>query len=277
MRALPLCRADGSAFPDSWYDAESLVVEQRAGGPRTMLIGSETGPAIRRFDMDTGRQVGPDLVIPANLHYAPEGGAQQGRSVESLTVSPNGHHLYAGWEAPLARDGDNRGENVLRIQRWTGTPGGTYTPSGQFAYRSGDGLNLADLAAVDDDGHLLALERQYVTGLGNEIQVAALSLAGAGDVTGDTSLYNLPARTYVQRELLFDLADCPAGGRGAVARSESDQRNPLLDNVEGMALGPRWKDGPRKGWRPLLMVSDDNNSANQITRLYALAVRLPGE
>lgn len=272
--AIALRRADGSPFPDSWYDAESMVVEQAAGKALgTMLIGSETGPAIRRFDTATGRQVGPDLTIPDNLSYPPKGSAQQGRSIESLTVSPDGRYLYAGWEAPLAQDGDNRGANVLRIQRYQGSPGGAYVPAGQYAYRSGDGLNLADLVAVDDD-HLLALERQYVGGLGNAIQVAELSLAGARDVSRMTSLYNLPANTYVQRALLFDLADCPAGGRGRVARSEPDQRNPLLDNVEGMALGPVWRDGPRKGWRPLLMVSDDNNSANQITRLYSLAVKL---
>jgi hypothetical protein len=273
--AITLRRADGSAFANSWYDAESMVIEKQTPGTGrpTMLIGSETGPAIRRFDVATGRQVGPDFPIPKELTYWPDGGAQQGRSIESLTASPDGHYLYAGWEAPLSQDGDNRGQNVLRIQRYAGSPGGAYKPAGQYAYRSGDGLNLADLVAVDDD-HLLALERQYVGGLGNEVQVAELSLAGAHDVTGQTSLYNLPADTYVRRALLFDLADCPAGGRGRVMRSEPDQRNPLLDNVEGMALGPAWRDGPHKGWRPLLMVSDDNNSANQITRLYSLAVKL---
>lgn len=267
--AITLRRSDGGPF-DDWYDGESMVLEQ---GGATMLIGSETGPTIRRFSVATGRQIGPDFPIPKELRYWPDGGAQRGRSIESLAVSPDGHYLYAGWEGPLSMDGDDRGQNILRIQRYAGAPGHAYTPDVQYAYRSGDGLDLVDLAAVDS-GQLLALERQYVAGLGNVIQIADLSVRGARDVTRDKSLYELPADTFLQRSLLLDLADCPAGGHGVV-RAAGPQVNPLLDNVEGMALGPAWTTGSRKGWRPLLLVSDDNNSENQITRVYSLAIRVP--
>lgn len=47
-----------------------------------------------------------------------------------------------------------------------------------------------------------------------------------------------------------------------------------MDNVEGMALGKEWSTGRYKGWRPLYLISDDNGSGDQITRLYSLAVRL---
>jgi hypothetical protein len=44
---------------------------------------------------------------------------------------------------------------------------------------------------------------------------------------------------------------------------------PLLDNVEGMALGPVASDGRRI----LYMISDDNFTNAQITRLYELSIR----
>ncbi|MFF4020249.1 esterase-like activity of phytase family protein [Streptomyces sp. NPDC001843] len=269
--ALPLHRADGKPFPDDWYDGEALVIEN---GGRTMLIASETGPAIRRFDIATGRQLGKDFTIPKELRYWPQGSAQIGRSIESLAVSPDGRHLYAGWEAPLAKDGDQRGRAIIRIQRYKGTPGGDYTPDGEYAFFADDGMYLSELNAIDDSGDLLALERQYTAGLGSAIRIVQLSLRQASDVTDLTSLWHQPAHIFAKEELVVDLATCPAGGPGAVAVPASSPEHPLLDNVEGMALGDPWKSGTYKGWQPLYLVSDDNDSDDQITRLYSLAVKL---
>ncbi|MFG2955407.1 esterase-like activity of phytase family protein [Streptomyces sp. NPDC048291] len=271
--AVPLRRADGTKFPidGDWYDGEGMVIE-RSG--KTMLVSSETGPAIRRFDVATGRQVGKDFVIPKKLRYAPDGSAQTGRSIESLAVSPDGRHLYAGWEGPLADDGDTRGRGIIRIQRYTGTPGGDYTPDGQYAFLVDDGMYLSELTAIDDNGDLLALERQYVAGLGSEIRIVQLSLAHAEDVTKLNSLWHQSASIYATDELVVDMATCPAGGPGAVAVPASNPQHPLLDNVEGMALGTPWTSGRYKGWQPLYLVSDDNDSETQITRFYSLAVKL---
>ena len=195
-----------------------------------------------------------------------------GHTIESLTVSQNGKYLYAGMEGPLARDGDTRGRNLLRIQRYRGTPGGEYKPDGQYAYRSSTGMYLAELTAVGND-RLLALERQFVEGLGNAIRVYSVPLAGARQVDDKKSLYDEPADTFLRASLLFDLAECPAGDPGVVPDSPP-QRNPLHQNVEGMALGAPWPNGEHKGKRPLYLLADDNNSAKQITRVYALSVRL---
>ncbi|MFF5144180.1 esterase-like activity of phytase family protein [Streptomyces sp. NPDC013157] len=271
--AVPLRRADGTKFPidGDWYDGEGMVIEQ---GGKTMLVSSETGPAIRRFDVATGRQVGKDFPIPKKLRYAPDGSAQTGRSIESLAVSPDGRHLYAGWEGPLADDGDTRGRGIIRIQRYTGTPGGDYTPDGQYAFLVDDGMYLSELTAIDDNGDLLALERQYVAGLGSEIRIVQLSLAHAQDVTKLNSLWHQSANIYAADELVVDMATCPAGGPGAVAVPASNPQHPLLDNVEGMALGAPWTSGRYQGWHPLYLVSDDNDSDTQITRFYSLAVKL---
>ncbi|MFE4968899.1 esterase-like activity of phytase family protein [Streptomyces sp. NPDC056660] len=272
--AVPLRHADGKLF-DNWYDGEAMVIE-RGGGTdgRTMLIAAETGPAIRRFDIATGRQLGKDFPIRKELRYWPRGSAQTGRSIESLTASPDGRHLYAGWEAPLAEDGDQRGRGIIRIQRYSGTSGGSYTPDWQYAFLADDGMYLSELTAIDDDGHLLALERQYTAGLGTAIRIVELSVADAADVTGMTSLWHQPARILASTELVVDLATCPVGGPGQVAVPSSSPEHPLVDNAEGMALGTPWTSGRYKGWRPLYLVSDDNDSGDQITRLYSFAVKL---
>ncbi|GAA2627940.1 hypothetical protein GCM10009863_48670 [Streptomyces axinellae] len=49
----------------------------------------------------------------------------------------------------------------------------------------------------------------------------------------------------------------------------------LLENAEGMAPGDQKLTGPHKGQLPLYLVSDNNESADQRTRVYALGVRLP--
>ncbi|MEO3808163.1 esterase-like activity of phytase family protein [Sphaerisporangium sp. B11E5] len=264
--ARTLRHADGEAYTTG-FDGEGLVVEQ---GGRTILVSSETGPAIRRFRLDTGRQVG-ELPIPARFKVWPDGEAQAGRTIEALAATPDGRHLYAALESPLSSDGDGRGRNLLRIQRYTGTPGGKYTPDRQYAYQTGEGLHLTEFVAIGDD-RLLTLERQFVRGLGNAVRVYDVPLAGAPDVTGLSSLYAAAADVFVRSELLFDLAACPPGSPGQVAR-KGPQINPLLDNVEGMALGAPLPGAP--GWRDLFLVSDDNQNEQQATRLYAVRVRVP--
>ncbi|MGW3009904.1 esterase-like activity of phytase family protein [Streptomyces sp. NPDC001219] len=88
----------------------------------------------------------------------PQGQGQVGRMIESLTVSPDGRYLYAAMEGALAEDGDSRGRNMLRIQRYVGTPGGSYRLDQQYAYQAKEGMYLAELAAAAED-RLLAPER----------------------------------------------------------------------------------------------------------------------
>ncbi|WP_447002452.1 effector-associated constant component EACC1 [Saccharothrix isguenensis] len=260
---------DGAPYTGG-IDGEGLVIEHGTG---TMLVSSEDGPTIRRFQISNGREVGEPVVVPTVLRNPPVGDAQNGRTIEALTATPEGDHLYAGWEAPLNGDGDQRGRNRLRIQRYLGEPGGTYTPDRQYAYETDAGLYLTELAFVERD-RLLALERQYVEGLGNAVRVYDVRLADTEDVTDDPTLSDNTADVFSPRTLLFDLADCPAGSPGQVAVKEP-QPNPLLGNVEGMAVGPEETTGPEKGTRLLYLVTDDNSNSVQITRLYAFRITLP--
>jgi phytase-like protein/caspase domain-containing protein len=269
-----LTDGNGQEYKSDRFDGEGLVVEKDARGrPSTILVSSEIGPVIRRFDIATGHEQGPPLKIPPNLETTPEGSAQRGRTIEALGATPDGHYLFAGWEAPLSGDGDKAGRNLLRIQRYVGAPGRAYTPDRQYAYLTGFGLNLADLVVVSET-RLITLERQFVEGVGNAVRVYDVDLTGAKNVANDPSLRGAGGGAFVKSDLLFDLGKCPPGSPGQV-RSEDDQSNPLLTNVEGMALGDPRPSGPDKGARLLYLVSDDNDNTQQITRLYALRVRLP--
>jgi len=74
-----------------------------------------------------------------------------------------------------------------------------------------------------------------------------------------------PARDVVKKQLVTNLVGCPTLG----APARETQTNPLLDNYEGMTIigGP--------GLAEVSLISDDNFSATQFTRVLNLAVRLP--
>jgi hypothetical protein len=99
---------------------------------------------------------------------------------------------------------------------------------------------------------LLALERSYTMGVGNRVRIYRLDLAGASDVAdreglGDTSF------TAVRKTLMLDLAVLGIP----------------MDNLEGMSWGPLLPNGRRT----LILVSDNNFSARQITQLLAFEMR----
>jgi hypothetical protein len=169
-------------------------------------------------------------------------------------------------EGPLASDGtDAAGSGRNRILRYAGRPGGAYNVAAQLAYKTDPGLSLVELAYVHSD-HLVSMERTFTPGFGNTIRVFSVSLSGAKDVSAQASLADAPDKVFVKKKLLFDLVNCPPSG--AVAKQP--QPNPLLDNVEGLALGGFLPSGRRQ----LYLISDDNFGPTQITRLYSLAVDL---
>lgn len=257
-----LRRPDGTPYTGADFDGEGLVAER---GGATVLATSEREPSIRRFNLADGKEIA-SLPVPAQFQVAPAGEATANATLESLAVSPDGRSLFAGMEGPLASDGtDADGRTRNRILRYVGQPGRDYHVVGQYAYKPDPGLALVELAVVGRD-QLVSMERTFVPGVGNTIRVFTVSTRSAPDVSSRASLADAPDTAFLQKKLLFDLADCPPSG--AVAKQP--QPNPLLDNVEGLALGSRLPGGRRQ----LYLLSDDNNGATQITRLYSLAVQL---
>ncbi|MDQ1348750.1 MAG: uncharacterized protein QG573_2126, partial [Acidobacteriota bacterium] len=246
----------------------SLDPEGIALGRRRIYISSEgeakvgQAPFVYEFDL-AGRFV-RELPLPAR--YRPAVGAAVGvrenLGFESLALSPDGRYLFCGSENGLAQESPAAAPGVAslsRLLRWDLERGGA--PE-EFLYRveavsrtppaPADLIinGLVELIALDRD-HLLALERQWVPGVGVEIKLYAVSLAGlpdAGQIDPPASLALAPA----PKTLLLDFADLGLP----------------LDNYEGMAFGAPLPDGRR----PLIFVSDDNfNPDLQKTFVLALA------
>ncbi|MFF5981426.1 esterase-like activity of phytase family protein [Streptomyces olindensis] len=256
----------GRAFGPQDFDGEAIALEENRS---TVLVASEAGPSVSRFDLTTGEKLA-DFPVPERFRTAPAGQTTTNSIFESLALTPDGRHLYVGLEAPLSRDGTHQGRNLIRVLRYTGQPGGRYSLDGEIAYETDSGLRLADLVPIGDGERFLALERGFVKGQGNSIQVYETSFAGLPDVTRVPSLAAQPADAFAPKRELVDVGDCPPSG----ARAKGPQSNPLLDNAEGMALGPRFTTGKHEGRRALYLVSDDNSREDQTTRFYTLAVDL---
>ncbi|HEY2193169.1 MAG TPA: esterase-like activity of phytase family protein [Actinomycetospora sp.] len=234
-------------------DSESLVVDRDG----SLLIGDETGPQVLRVDRD-GRLLGA-LPVPPDV-------TDRGRSngtFEGLALSPDARTLVASLEEPL-RD-DDRG--LTRLVTWTrpDPTSAAFTAGPQYALGLPAGLGVAELAPLGD-GRLLALERGYDAAVGNTVHLVGLDPAGAADVAAVAALTPATAGTPVRSTLLADLGTCPALG----ATSPQAQRNPLLDNVEGLTVTGREPDGALD----LLLVSDDNDSPREVTRTYRMRVTL---
>lgn len=246
LAAVPVVDATGRPL-----DAEAIVVDRDG----TWLIASETGPAILRFDPQ-GRLL-EQLPVPPELRVAPAGRGEPNGTVEGLALQPDGRTLVASVEEPLR--GDPPG--TVRFATWTRPAvGAPFVPDAQYAVERPAELGVSDIAATGD-GRLLVLERGVTRGVGNTVHLALADLRGATDLRGPGP--SAPP-AVVRPVLLADLASCPASG----ATARQPQPNPLLDNVEGMAIRPG---NPAD----VLLVSDDNQEPAQTTRTYRLQVALP--
>ncbi|MFG3258134.1 esterase-like activity of phytase family protein [Streptomyces sp. NPDC048172] len=250
-------------------DSEGLVVERDG----TRLVTSETEPSVRRYDR-RGTFTGERLPVPDALRVAPAGRAQQNQTFEGLTARQGGRSLVASMEGQLTGDGkDAHGRPLVRFQSWQRHGGGqggghgAYGLARQWGYPVDPKLGVAEIA---DAGHgrLLVLERGWEKGTGNTVRLYLADPRRASDVSRVGKLTGTSGARLVHKRLLADLADCPDLG----APNPSPQKNPLLDNIEALAVTGHAPGGRLR----LLLASDDNESAGQITRLYTLTARLPG-
>ncbi|WP_328496191.1 esterase-like activity of phytase family protein [Streptomyces sp. NBC_00414] len=257
---VPLADESGAAL-----DSEGLVVDRDS----TRLVSSETEPSVRRYGRD-GTLLGR-LPVPDALRVAPAGRAASNQTFEALTLLPGGRTLLAGMEGSLS--GDTAG--IVRLQTWQRQSGRSsrsdqhshgrrdFRLGAQYGYRTDTGLGLVEAAATPD-GRLLVLERGFTAGVGNTVRLYLADLRHATDTTRVDTLTGQDGVRLVRKTLLADIADCPSLG----ATAKQPQPNPLLDNIEGMAVT-----GTTRGALRVLLVSDDNQGATQTTRFYSLRVR----
>ncbi|PWI18249.1 hypothetical protein DI272_31980 [Streptomyces sp. Act143] len=243
---VPLADEKGAAL-----DSEGLVIDRDG----TRLVTSETEPSIRRYSED-GRIL-DRLPVPDALRVAPAGRAAANGTFEGLTRFRGG--LLASMEYALS--GDTSG--AVRFQTWQ-RHGTSFALAAQYAYQPDPGLGVPEVQSLPD-GRLLVLERGFTSGVGNTVRLYLADPRHATDTGKVANLTGQDGVRLIRKTLLTDLVNCPSLG----ATAKQPQPNPLLDNIEGMAVT-----GRAEGVWKVLLVSDDNQNAAQTTRFYHLRVRV---
>lgn len=252
---LVLKKPDGTPYDGTTADNEGLAVLPDGD----FLVSSETEPSIRIFGRDGVQK--SSLPVPARFAVTPAGQATANATLEGLTLDPSGKRIIAAMEGALSGDTD---ATLHRFLVYDKDRRGRWVLSKQIAYRAGAGLRIPEVAAYGRDS-LLVMEAAFSATTGNTIDLWAVPhVSRAADVRGIADLASAPGKA-VPKKLVSHLVDCPTLG----APSREPQANPLLDNYEGMAVTP----GRRAD--TITLISDDNFSATQFTRLLTVTAKLP--
>ncbi len=262
---------DGAPLPTGSYDLEGLAAHEQ------ILFISSEGDVTRNIEPFIA-VFGPDrsmmerLAIPSG--FIPDAdlavGIRNNLAFEALTITPDGRWLFTATESALVQDGPvatpdaGTTGRILRFDRTHGVFDAQffYPIDAVHARAPVPGAlevnGVVEMLALAED-HLLVLERSFVAGAVPEhsIQLFDVCLAGATDVSAIDSLSLAEAAAVpAGKRLIGDLADFV----------------PRLDNIEGMAFGPRLQTGEHT----IIFISD-NNFAPQRQITQVLAFSLSGE
>lgn len=270
---------NGKTFSKGSIDPEGIALSPK----NTVYISSEgvpsqgLAPFVREFDLETGQQKQslqiPDRYLPNDSTKAdePPRGLQENLGFESLTfelgslgaATGDPFRLFTATESALLQDSlppDSEQATRIRLMQYLIGPIARPMVVTEHLYladpppSSARQNGLTDIATVDNGGHFLSLERSYGL-LGASAKIYQLATAAATDTSSIPSLKDdISGIESVKKKLVLDLSELGI----------------YLDNLEGMALGPRLPDGTPS----LVVVSDDNFSDTQITQF--LLFRLNG-
>jgi hypothetical protein len=207
----------------------------------TVFLAEEGTPAVHEFDLATGARI-QTLSTPAIFSTR-----RANFGFESLTRNTTGSAIWTANEEALTADGSVSSPTAGTLVRLLRLGGSTLdlAPSLQFAYLTesmhgitvnGARSGLCDLVALPS-GRYLALERSFALGPTGFFQtrIFEISFAGATDISPLESLAGQTVTPVSKRSLY-------TGG---------------LNNVEGLALGPRLS-GPGRRF-PMLGIIDDGD------------------
>ncbi len=248
----PLVDADGTPFPPGELDPEGIALNSQG----TLFISSEgdarnlVDPFVNEFSL-TGQEI-TELPVPEKfLPTADESsGIRNNQAFESLAITPDQRTLYTATENALIQDGPRSSlteTSPIRILSYDLTTG---EPAEEFLYISdtipvppdpADSFadnGLVELIALDNAGTLLALERSFANGKGNNLRLYEVDLEGATNISNLDSIAEDDLVRAADKRLLLDFSDLGI----------------QLDNSEALALGPQLEDG-----RQSLFVVSDNN------------------
>lgn len=263
-----LRQADGQPFPPRKTRGQVVDPEglRLLPGGRGVLwtsegdAGVDQPPSLHEARLD-GSFV-RDFVVPEMFRFAgrPGTGPRNNLTFEGLALTPDARTAWVSMENALQQDGPEPG---------VGRPGGPCrftafdVASGravrQVAYLPDAIPHAPTLPGAADNGvseilmidatRMLVLERAYILGFGTSLRIYEIDTGAASDTLARERLREGEYRPAAKR-LVADFATL------GLAR---------LDNTEGMCWGPRLANGHRS----LVVVSDDNFSARQVTQFAA--------
>jgi len=256
-------------FSPNTTDTEGIALTNKG----TVFISSEgdvsklINPFIKEFSLSSGKEI---TSLPIPNKFLPDKTGKQGirnnLAFESLTITPDEKYLFTATENALIQDGsaaqpkigspcrilqyslfNNQPEQEFLYQTQPVAP--FFNLTGKFA------SGLPDIFALDNQGHFLSLERSF-TGLGFAVSLFQFSLQGADDIHNIDSLLAVDSKNIkpVQKKLLLDLRTLDV----------------VLDNIEGLTLGPKLPDGQRS----LILISDNNFNSLQRTKILAFKIKI---
>lgn len=229
------------------FDPEGFVIDPRN---RHFYVSDEYGPSLYEFDK-RGKRV-RSFVTPANLiprsatnmpNYANDTGNTVGkrtnRGFEGLAISPDGAYVYAMLQSAMLDEGGGSGACNRIVKFSTGTG----TAVAQYAYQmegSSQGRGISALLAVNDHEFLVLERNNRGIGVGAELSPPNKKLFRI-DITGAVDVSGVP----------FAPAACPAGKvtknsipfLDLAADTLPELGNKVPEKWEGLAVGPRLKDG----------------------------------
>lgn len=268
-QVITLKDSNGEPFAPGTLDPEGIAFTPR----HTLMISSEgdinrdIAPWIQEFDPSTGQAL-RSLRLPARFLPAtpirdpdPPHGIRNNLGLESLDVQWTGlspedpFRLFTAPESHLTQDErrtDTDRRDRIRLLHYLVNPFGDPVLVSENAYllepapEGSLSHGLSDLLTLNEEGHLLTLERSLTL----NGYTARLFQVVAGNATDTSRIATLGGElttvTPLKKQLLLDLSTLPIP----------------LDNLEGMTLGPRLADGSSL----LVLVSDNNFSAEQVTQ-----------
>lgn len=234
------------------------------------VVSSETEPSIRIYGRDGIQKA--SLPVPARFGVTgrtPAGEATNNATLEGLTLTPDGRTLIAAMEGALSGDVSASGDATShRMLVYTHDDNGQWQLEKQIEYKTDPGMRIPEVAAYSDDA-VVVEEASFDVVNGNAVNLFAVTgLSKAPDVSNVANLGDASPALAVSKTNLADLVNCPTLGATAL----ETQKNPLLDNFEGMAITGHLARAHEFG---ISLVSDDNNSPTQHTRILNLTAQLP--
>ncbi|PZO45181.1 MAG: endonuclease/exonuclease/phosphatase [Pseudanabaena frigida] len=261
----------GNTYPKGEVDPEGIALT----GDRTVLISSEgvtskgIPPFIDEFDLLTGKWL-RSLPIPQRYLFEPKKepnsnksklpkpepqGVRDNLGFEALTVIRDSigdpYRVFAITENALAQDtqADEQPSESRFLHYLVGNIAPLIVAEHRYPVEAMTPpvtqIGVNELVAIDRGGHFLTLERSNGSA-GLSAKIWQIATGSATDTSSIKSFRVNPNVRSIRKKLVFDLATLGI----------------KLDNLEGMAIGPRLADGSQS----LILVSDDNFSNNQFTQ-----------